>query len=158
MSDLNGKSNKRQRPTIDQYFIQFAELAASRSTCIRRQVGAVLVRDKHVLSTGYNGAPRGVIHCTPETCLRLIHNIPPGERQELCRGVHAEQNSIIQCALHGVSSRGATLYVTDTPCTICAKMLINAGIVRIVTKRAYPDEEGLKLLQESGVQIDFLED
>jgi dCMP deaminase len=158
MSDFKGDPANRQRPTIDQYFIQFAELAATRSTCIRRQVGAVLVRDKHVLSTGYNGAPRGVIHCTPDTCLRLIHQVQPGERHELCRGVHAEQNSIIQCALHGVSSRGATLYVTNTPCTICAKMLVNAGIVRVVIKRAYPDEEGLKLLQESGVQIDFLED
>lgn len=150
-------SAHRQRPTIDEYFIQFADLAATRSTCIRRQVGAVLVRDKHILSTGYNGAPAGISHCTPDTCLRLQFNVPPGERHELCRGVHAEQNAIIQCALHGVSSRGATLYVTHSPCTICAKMLVNAGVVRVAVKGHYPDDEGVQMLKESGVQIDYIE-
>ncbi|MFX0169751.1 MAG: cytidine/deoxycytidylate deaminase family protein [Candidatus Hodarchaeota archaeon] len=146
----------RRRPTIDEYFIQFANLAATRSTCVRRQVGAVLVREKHILSTGYNGAPAHMIHCTTETCLRLKTGVKPGERHELCRGVHAEQNAIIQCALHGVSSRDATLYVTHSPCTICAKMLINAGIKRVVVTRRYPDNEGIQMLQESGVKIDFL--
>jgi len=146
-----------ERPTIDEYFIRFAELASTRSTCIRRHVGAVLVRDKHILSTGYNGAPTGMPHCTPETCLRLRTGVKPGERHELCRGVHAEQNAIIQCALHGVSSRGATLYVTHSPCTICAKMLINAGISRVVIARPYPDEEGIRMLREAGIRVDFLE-
>lgn len=147
----------RLRPTIDEYFSQFADLAATRSTCIRRQVGAVLVRDKHILSTGYNGAPAHMKHCTTETCLRLKADVKPGERHELCRGVHAEQNAIIQCALHGVSSRDATLYVTHSPCTICAKMLINAGIKRVVVKRRYPDAEGIQMLKDSGVKIEFLE-
>jgi len=151
-------SQQQERPTIDEYFIKFAELAATRSTCIRRQVGAVLVKDKHILSTGYNGAPSGIEHCTPETCLRLRANVKPGERHELCRGVHAEQNAIIQCALHGMSSRSAILYVTDSPCTICSKMLINAGIIRIVVKRKYPDDSGIKMLKDSGIQVDFLED
>lgn len=146
----------RRRPSIDEYFIQFAELAATRSTCIRRQVGAVLVRNKHILSTGYNGAPANMNHCTAKTCLRLKVGVKPGERHELCRGVHAEQNAIIQCALHGVSSRHATLYVTHSPCTICAKMLINAGIQRVVVKRKYPDEDGIQMLRESGVEINFL--
>jgi dCMP deaminase len=146
----------RQRPDIDEYFIQFAGLAATRSTCVRRQVGAVLVRDKHILSTGYNGAPANMTHCTTKTCLRLTTGVKPGERHELCRGVHAEQNAIIQCALHGVSSRDATLYVTHTPCTICAKMLINAGIRRVVVKRKYPDKDGIQMLKDSGVEIDFL--
>jgi dCMP deaminase len=147
----------RERPSIDEYFAGFADLASSRSTCIRRQVGAVLVRDKHILSTGYNGAPAGIEHCTPETCLRLKHNVKPGERHELCRGVHAEQNAIIQCALHGVSSRGATLYVTHSPCSICAKMLINAGIERVVVKHRYPDDDGLQMLQAGGIRVDFLD-
>ncbi|MFX1562818.1 MAG: cytidine/deoxycytidylate deaminase family protein [Promethearchaeota archaeon] len=149
-------SQTQQRPSIDEYFIRFAELAATRSTCIRRQVGAVLVREKHILTTGYNGAPSNMEHCTPETCLRLKANVKPGERHELCRGVHAEQNAIIQCALHGVSSRSATLYVTHSPCTICAKMIINAGIIRIVIKKKYPDERGIKMLKDSGIQVDFL--
>jgi dCMP deaminase len=97
-------------------------------------------------------------HCTTETCLRLKTGVKPGERHELCRGVHAEQNAIIQCALHGVSSRGATLYVTHSPCTICAKMLINAGIERVVVNRKYPDDEGIQMLQDSEVKIDFLEE
>lgn len=148
---------ERLRPSIDEYFIQFADLASTRSTCVRRQVGAVLVRDKHILSTGYNGAPMHTKHCTTETCLRLKTGVKPGERHELCRGVHAEQNAIIQCALHGVSSRDATLYVTHSPCTICAKMLINAGIQRVVIKRKYPDKEGIQMLLDSGVTIEFLE-
>lgn len=156
-SSKSTTKSDRQRPSIDEYFTKFADLAAARSTCIRRQVGAVLVRDKHILSTGYNGAPAGIEHCTPDSCLRLKSGVKPGERHELCRGVHAEQNAIIQCALHGVSSRGATLYVTDSPCTICAKMLINAGIKRVVVKRPYPDEDGVNMLTESGIQVDFQE-
>ncbi len=149
---------ERKRPSIDEYFIRFAELAGTRSTCIRRQVGAVLVRDKHILATGYNGAPVNMNHCTTETCLRLKTGVKPGERHELCRGVHAEQNAIIQCALHGLSSRLATLYITHSPCTICAKMLINAAIERVVVKRRYPDQEGIQMLKDSGIKIDFLEE
>ena len=143
----------RSRPTIDEYFIQFADLAATRSTCVRRQVGAVLVRDKHILSTGYNGAPANMAHCTTKTCLRLTSGVKPGERHELCRGVHAEQNAIIQCALHGVSSRNATLYVTHSPCTICAKMLINAGIKEIIIEGHYPDKMARDFLREAGVKV-----
>ncbi len=148
---------ERKRPTVDEYFISFAKLASTRSTCVRRQVGAVFVRDKHILATGYNGSPANMPHCTTETCLRLKTGIKPGERHELCRGVHAEQNAIIQCALHGVSSRGATLYVTHSPCTICAKMLINAGVIRVVVTRKYPDEDGIQMLKDSGVKVNFLE-
>jgi dCMP deaminase len=153
----NEAPSLRRRPSIDEYFAGFADLASSRSTCVRRQVGAVLVRDKHILSTGYNGAPARIEHCTPETCLRLKTRVKPGERHELCRGVHAEQNAIIQCALHGVSSRGATLYVTHSPCSICAKMLINAGIERVVVKHRYPDDDGLQMLEAGGIRVDFLE-
>lgn len=149
---------ERLRPSIDEYFIRFAELAATRSTCVRRQVGAVLVRDKHILSTGYNGSPANMSHCTTETCLRLTTGVKPGERHELCRGVHAEQNAIIQCALHGVSSRDASLYVTHSPCTICAKMLINAGIKEVVVKQRYPDEDGIQMLQASGIKVKFLQE
>jgi dCMP deaminase len=156
-SQREGVAVLPKRPNIDEYFAGFAELASTRSTCIRRQVGAVLVRDKHILSTGYNGAPTGIEHCTPETCLRLKTHVKPGERHELCRGVHAEQNAIIQCALHGVSSRGATLYVTHSPCSICAKMLINAGIERVVVEHRYPDDDGLRMLQAGGIRVDFLD-
>ena len=120
------------RPTWDDYFLDIVGLVAKRATCLRRCVGAALVRDRRILATGYNGAPSGLRHCLEIGCLREQNNIPSGERHELCRGLHAEQNAIIQAALHGVSVKGATLYCTNHPCIICAKMIINAGIVRIV--------------------------
>jgi dCMP deaminase len=139
------------RPTWDQYFLQLARQAATRSTCLRRQVGAVLVRDRRVLATGYNGAPRGVAHCLEVGCLRDELGIPSGERQELCRAIHAEQNALIQAAVHGVAVEGATLYTTLQPCILCAKMLINAGVREIHYVEGYPDDFARQLLDEAGV-------
>ena len=122
---------KMQRPSWDEYFMGITELVAQRSTCLRRHVGAVLVRDKRIITTGYNGAPVNIKHCLDAGCLREQMGIPSGERHELCRGLHAEQNAIIQAAIQGVNIQGATLYCTNMPCSICTKMLINAGIVKI---------------------------
>ncbi len=128
------------RASWDQYFMEIAEIVKTRSTCLRRQVGAVIVKDNRIITTGYNGAPSGTHHCTDVgTCQRIELNVPSGERHELCRALHAEQNAIIQAANIGVSTEGATLYVTLQPCVICAKMSINAGIKKIVYKGAYPD-------------------
>lgn len=141
------------RPSWEQYFMDIASLVSSRSTCIRRQVGAVLVRDKHVIATGYNGAPRGVSHCLEVGCLREKMNIPSGERHEMCRGTHAEQNAIIQAALHGVSTAGSTLYCTYQPCILCAKMLINAGVEKVIFRGEYPDGLAMELMNEAGLII-----
>lgn len=134
--------------------MQLARLVATRSTCMRRKVGALLVKEKQVISSGYNGAPRGLAHCLEVGCLREQHRVPSGERQELCRATHAEANAIIQAAFHGVSTAGATLYCTTAPCTICAKMLINAGVKRIVYEDGYPDELGLEMLQQASVSAE----
>ena len=142
-----------KRPSWTDYFIELARIAATRSTCLRRQVGAVLVRDRRVLSTGYNGAPRGIIHCEERGCLRNELGVPSGERQELCRAVHAEQNAIIQAALSGVSIEGAEIYVTLFPCAVCAKSLINAGVKRIVYVEGYPDKLSEQLLIEAGIDL-----
>jgi dCMP deaminase len=141
------------RPSWDEYFLEITRLVATRSTCLRRRVGAVLVRDKRILSTGYNGAPRGLRHCLEVGCLRDRLGIPSGERHELCRALHAEQNAIIQAALHGVSVDGGTLYCTNQPCVICSKMLINSGIRRIVYAEGYPDELSRELLEEAGIAL-----
>lgn len=141
------------RPSWDKYFMQIVDVVKTRSTCLRRQVGAILVVDKHIISTGYNGPPTGLAHCEETGCLRDQLGIPSGERPELCRGVHAEQNAIIQAALHGVSTKGATLYVNASPCVMCAKMLINAGVKRIVYEEEYPDELALRLLKEANVDL-----
>ncbi len=133
--------------------MEIAELVSSRSTCLRRQVGAVLVRDKHIIATGYNGAPRGVSHCMEVGCLREQLGIPSGERHEMCRGTHAEQNAIIQAALHGVSTDGATLYCTHQPCILCAKMLINAGVEKVVFQGEYPDGLALELMNEAKIEM-----
>lgn len=141
------------RPTWDEYFMEMAELAKKRSTCLRRNVGAVIVKDKRALATGYNGAPSGVKHCGEiGGCLREQLNVPSGERHELCRALHAEQNAIIQAAKTGNSIEGATIYITHQPCVICAKMLINAGIKRIVVKEGYPDDMSKKILEEAGLK------
>ncbi|MDD2431407.1 MAG: cytidine/deoxycytidylate deaminase family protein [Firmicutes bacterium] len=144
------------RPSWNNYFMDIATLVASRSTCLRRQVGAVIVREKRIISTGYNGAPSGVAHCLDVGCLREELGIPSGERHELCRAVHAEQNAIIQAALHGVSTKGSTLYCTTQPCVLCAKMLINAGVEEIFFKGSYPDELAISLLNEAKVKINLL--
>jgi len=141
------------RVSWDEYFMSFARLAATRSTCLRRKVGAVIVKGKHIVSTGYNGAPKGVRHCSETGCLRERLNIPSGQRHELCRGLHAEQNAIIQAALHGVSTEGGVIYCTNQPCAICAKMIINAGIIAVVYDEGYTDELAEEMLKESGVRL-----
>lgn len=145
------------RPSWDEYFMQMAELTAQRSTCLRRQVGAIIVKEKHIIATGYNGAPKGLPHCEElGGCLREKLEIPSGERHELCRALHAEQNAIIQAATLGQSIEGATIYITHQPCIICAKMIINAGISRIVIKRGYPDEMSRGMLREAGLKVELI--
>lgn len=144
----------RDRPSWDDYFMDIAGLIARRSTCLRRSVGAVLVRDRRILATGYNGAPSGLQHCLDRGCLREQLRIPSGERHELCRGLHAEQNAVIQAALHGVSVKGACLYCTNHPCVICIKMLINAGIVKIVFREGYLDQMAKDMSVEAGIEVE----
>lgn len=141
-----------ERPSWDEYFMNIADDVATRATCVRRHVGAVLVKDRRILSTGYNGAPANITHCTPETCLRNLYNIPSGERHELCRGLHAEQNAIIQAAFHGVSIKGAVIYVTSQPCSICTKMLINSGILKFIFREPYNDPLAQEMMHEAGVE------
>ena len=142
------------RASWDEYFMQIAEIVKTRSTCLRRQVGALIVKDNRIITTGYNGAPEGIKHCSDlGSCLRSELKIPSGERHELCRALHAEQNAKIQAAKIGVSTQGATMYVTLQPCVICAKMAINAGIKKIVYKGDYPDELSLNMLNEANVEL-----
>ncbi|WP_148894453.1 deoxycytidylate deaminase [Geothermobacter ehrlichii] len=141
------------RPGWDRYFMDIATLVASRSTCLRRQVGAVVVKAKNILATGYNGTPSGITHCEVAGCLREQLKVPSGQRHELCRGLHAEQNAIIQAARHGVNLDGGVLYCTHSPCIICSKMLINAGIRKVVYLEGYPDELSLQMLQEAGIEL-----
>ncbi len=133
--------------------MEIAKLVSTRSTCLRRQVGAVLVRNKHIISTGYNGVPRGLVHCSERGCLRQKLGIPSGQRHEICRGIHAEQNAIIQAALHGVSTEGAALFCTDQPCILCSKMLINAGITTVVFQGDYPDSLAKEMLMEADISL-----
>lgn len=149
----NDRQLAMSRPSWDEYFMDIAYLVSSRSTCCRRQVGAVLVRDKRVLATGYNGAPTGLPHCLDIGCLREELGVPSGERHELCRGLHAEQNVIIQAAYHGVSIKGATLYCTNLPCSICCKMLINAGINEIKYQDGYADTMSEDMLKVAGIAL-----
>ncbi|MFW5648642.1 MAG: deoxycytidylate deaminase [Candidatus Alkaliphilus sp. MAG34] len=141
------------RPSWDEYFMEIAEVVKTRSTCLRRQVGAVIVKDKQILSTGYNGAPSGLKHCEETGCLRQQLGVPSGEKHELCRGLHAEQNAIIQASLHGVKIEGATIYVTTQPCVVCAKMIINSGIKKLIYKGDYPDRLSAQMLRESGITV-----
>ncbi len=142
-----------ERPDWDTYFMRICHEVAGRSTCLRRQVGAVLVANRRILATGYNGAPKGLPHCMEVGCLRDKLQIPSGERQELCRGLHAEQNAIIQAAVHGVALQDVTCYSTMRPCITCAKMLINANVTRIVYEGVYPDELAAGMLEEAGVEL-----
>ena len=147
------------RPSWDEYFMEMAELTAKRSTCLRRQVGAVIVRDKHIIATGYNGAPRGLPHCAERGgCYREKLSVPSGERHELCMALHAEQNAIIQAAAFGNGIEDGVIYITHQPCAICAKMIINAGIRRILVKSGYPDQLSIDLLAEAGLKIVMLGD
>lgn len=144
---------KRKRPDWDEYFLEVAGLVSKRATCLRRSVGAVLVKDKKILATGYNGAPSGITHCEVTGCLREKLKIPSGQRHELCRGLHAEQNVLLQAALYGVGTKESTLYITNQPCIICAKMIINAGIKEIVFVGDYPDKMAREFLKEAGIKI-----
>ena len=142
-----------QRPDWQTYFMNIAQLVASRSTCIRRQVGAIIVKENRILSTGYNGTPTGIRHCLDRGCLRDELKIPSGQRHELCRGLHAEQNAIIQAAYHGVSIESGEIYCTNQPCIICAKMIINAGLKKIIIGNSYPDELAAEMLDEAGLKV-----
>ena len=149
----NKLETQSERPSWDQYFMDIVDLVSRRSTCLRRKVGAVIVRDKRILSTGYNGAPTGIRHCAEVGCLREQLNVPSGERHELCRGLHAEQNAIIQAALHGVSTKGSTIYCTNHPCIICSKMIINSGIEKIVYRYEYRDKLAEEMLKEANSEV-----
>lgn len=149
-------SSPEERPDWDSYFMEIAELVSKRSTCLRRRVGAVAVKERRVLATGYNGTPSGITHCDVVGCLREKLGVPPAERHELCRGLHAEQNALLQAALHGISLKGSIIYCTNHPCSICAKMLINAGIKEIVIKEGYPDELAKEMLEEAGIKVRYL--
>ena len=144
------------RPSWPEYFMAITKLVATRSTCLRRHVGAILVKDKRILASGYNGAPSGLKHCEEVGCLRADSSIPSGERHELCRGLHAEQNAIIQAANHGISIKGSILYCTNKPCVICTKMIINAGIKKIYYEEGYDDPLSDRMLAEAGLEIERL--
>ncbi len=145
--------SKIKRPSWDEYFLNIARLVSTRSTCLRRQVGAVAVKDKQMLATGYNGAPSGLTHCEETGCLREELGVPSGERHELCRALHAEQNAFLQAAKNGISLGGSTLYVTTQPCSICAKMIVNAGVKKVVIDGTYPDDLALKFLEEAKIEL-----
>lgn len=144
------------RPTWDEYFVSIVSQVATRSTCRRRRTGAVIVKEKRILATGYNGAPSGLAHCLEVGCLRDERQIESGQRHELCRGLHAEQNAIIQAAFHGVSIKDAVIYCTHQPCTLCAKMIINSGILKILFLNEYPDDLAQEILDEAGIRQEQL--
>ncbi|WP_295997398.1 cytidine/deoxycytidylate deaminase family protein [uncultured Adlercreutzia sp.] len=146
-------TNPDNRPSWDEYFMKMANDVATRTTCLRRGVGAVIVKDRRILATGYNGVPTGLAHCSETGCLREQLGVPSGQRHEICRGLHAEQNAIIQAARYGINIAGATIYVNTQPCVVCAKMLINAGITEIVYQNPYPDELSQELLAESDILV-----
>ena len=147
----------KNRPRWHQYFMEMAYLAGTRSTCLRRQVGAIIVRDNQILSSGYNGAPKHIRHCAITGCLREQLNVPSGERHELCRGVHAEQNAVIQAAINGTSIRDASLYCTNQPCVICSKILINAEIKTIYITEPYEDKLAQEMLAEAGIEMNIVD-
>ncbi|MFH1459903.1 MAG: cytidine/deoxycytidylate deaminase family protein [Candidatus Omnitrophota bacterium] len=146
-------NKKKSRPSWDEYFLSIVSLVAKRSTCLRRQVGAVIVKEKRILATGYNGAPSGLEHCEKIGCLRDKLKIPSGERHELCRALHAEMNAILQAAQYGISVKDSIIYCSNQPCVICAKMIINAGIKKIVVLSKYPDKFAKKILDEAKVKV-----
>lgn len=153
MSVETKKISKIKRPGWDEYFLEICSLVSKRSTCLRRKVGAIIVKDKRILATGYNGTPRGLPHCSETGCLREKLGIPSGERHELCRGLHAEQNALLQASLHGVSAKDSILYCTNQPCIICSKMLINGGIKEIVIEDGYPDKMSMDFFKEAGILV-----
>ncbi|MFH1244865.1 MAG: cytidine/deoxycytidylate deaminase family protein [Candidatus Omnitrophota bacterium] len=147
------KTKNDTRPSWDEYFLEIAGIVSKRSTCLRRKVGAVIVKGRRILATGYNGTPTGIEHCGRKGCLRERLKIPSGQRHELCRGLHAEQNVLLQAALYGISVQDSTLYVTNQPCIICAKMIINAGIKEIIICGSYPDKMARQFLKEAGITV-----
>ena len=147
------KREKDGRPGWDEYFLGIAKLVSMRSTCLRRKVGALVVKDRRILATGYNGTPSGIKHCSQAGCMREKLKVPSGERHELCRGLHAEQNVLLQASLHGVSLKGSSIYVTNQPCIICAKMIINAGIKEVVMGDHYPDAMAQEFLKEAKIKL-----
>ena len=153
---MSKKNISQRRPSWDEYFLDVAKLVSKRATCLRRSVGSVLVKDKRILATGYNGAPAGLKHCFDIGCIRQKLKIPSGERHELCRALHAEQNALIQASLYGISVKGSSLYSTCTPCVICAKMLINAGIKEIFVSDGYPDKMALDFLKEAKIKVKII--
>lgn len=148
----------QNRPNWDQYFMEIANVVSKRSTCLRRKVGAVIVKNKQIVATGYNGTPSGLAHCAETGCLREQLNVPSGKMHELCRGIHAEQNAVVQAAYHGVSVNGGTLYCTHQPCVVCTKILINAGIERIVYANPYPDKLAEEMMQASKIKIEVFQE
>jgi dCMP deaminase len=142
-----------QRPSWDVYFMGLCDVVATRSTCIRRQVGAIIVKDNRILATGYNGAPSGLTHCEDMGCYRQAHNIPSGTLAEKCRAAHAEQNAIVQAAKYGISINYGVLYCTNFPCSICAKLIINAGIIQVIHKEDYNDDLSKELFEESDIEV-----
>lgn len=153
MAKIKQTTKERARPSWDKYFLDIAHLVATRSTCMRRHVGAVLVKGRRILATGYNGTPTKIAHCWEKGCIREKLNIASGERHELCRGLHAEQNVLLQAALYGISLRDSVLYCTHQPCIICAKMLINAGVKEIMVSDGYPDAMAREFLKEAGIKV-----
>jgi dCMP deaminase len=153
MPDPGATVEASARPDWEEYFMQIARVVSTRSSCLRRQVGAVLVKNRQILATGYNGVPRGLRHCSERGCLREELGVPPGERHELCRGLHAEQNAIIQAAYHGVAIRGAEIYCTHQPCAVCAKMLVNADVVAVYFAGGYPDALAMEVFKEAGTRL-----
>jgi dCMP deaminase len=141
------------RKDWDTYFMEIANVVAGRSTCLRRKVGALIVKDKRIISTGYNGAPTGLAHCKETGCIREKMNVPSGQRHELCRGLHAEQNAIIQAAVYGISIKGGVIYVTHQPCVVCAKMIVNAGIEKVICQNGYPDELAGEILKSARIPV-----
>ncbi|AQS60385.1 deoxycytidylate deaminase [Desulforamulus ferrireducens] len=141
------------RPSWSEYFMEITRVVATRSTCLRRKVGAVIVKDNRILATGYNGAPAGLTHCLEIGCLREKLGVPSGQRHELCRALHAEQNAIIQAAVHGTAIKGSVIYVTNQPCVMCTKMIVNAGIQKVIYSGDYPDQLSLEIFQEAGVEL-----
>lgn len=150
---MNDSTNQHKRPQWDDYFMEIAYVVAKRSTCVRRHIGAVIVKDRRILTTGYNGAPSGLAHCLDSACLRDKMGIASGTRHEMCRALHSEMNAIIQAAQCGVSTRGSTLYCTHQPCSVCARMIINAGITRLVYVGDYPDDFAIAMLKEAGIEM-----
>jgi dCMP deaminase len=147
------RKKKDTRPSWDEYFLEIARFVSKRSTCLRRKVGALIVKNRRILATGYNGTPSGIRHCAQLGCLREELKVPSGQRHELCRGLHAEQNALLQAALYGISLRGSTLYITNQPCIICAKMIINTGIKEVAVTGNYPDKMARKFLDEAGIKV-----